>query len=77
MKKLNKTGPSTDPWGTQLVTGLLRWERGLPCSRTQEDHGRFQVLFPKRGRPGRSHTGKMLPGLLAFIRMGMTAGSRM
>ena len=23
MKKLNKTGPSTDPWGTPLVTGLL------------------------------------------------------
>jgi len=22
MKKLNKTGPSTDPWGTPLVTGL-------------------------------------------------------
>ena len=24
MKKLNKTGPSTDPWGTPLVTGLER-----------------------------------------------------
>jgi len=22
MKKLNKTGPSTEPWGTPLVTGL-------------------------------------------------------
>jgi len=22
MKKLNKTGPSTDPWGTPLVTCL-------------------------------------------------------
>jgi len=22
MKKLNKAGPSTDPWGTPLVTGL-------------------------------------------------------
>jgi len=22
MKKLNKTGPSTDPWGTLLATGL-------------------------------------------------------
>jgi len=22
MKKLNKTGPSTDPWGTPLVTSL-------------------------------------------------------
>jgi len=26
MKKLNKTGPSTDPWGTPLVTGLLMFK---------------------------------------------------
>jgi len=23
MQKWNKTGPSTDPWGTPLVTGLV------------------------------------------------------
>jgi len=47
MKKLNKTGPSTDPWGTPLVTGLQLDFFPLRREVTGKTHNKKQIKNKK------------------------------